>query len=388
MIRTPFFLSVAAGLALAGLVGAGAADQAPAPRPQISPRPQVPKRPQVPARPQPKDAAAPKYALQVTGAKHVAGTWRVEVYTKDFPATEWMFFFPVAPELDRQKAVKTTAQPEGVLTKEVGRGQRPMLALSVKGKDGQTPQTVALAVRYEATLLARRLVPLRTGEPAPAVPPPDARENFSTLASTPSLDFRSETFQSWIDNNRLRREKAEDEVDFARRAFTAMVAVYKYKEGVAFMPVSKACDLAELDCDTLSAVFVSAMRANGVRARVVFGWPARTIKPDAKGIVAGHAQAEFLAPGVGWVPVDLANALGAKANRKDPTNYFGEDNGNLLVAQVDPDYVVRNPGGFQPVNSMHPGPSTWSRGPKKPDTHYRPKIWEAEVKTVPIPRGG
>jgi transglutaminase-like putative cysteine protease len=262
------------------------------------------------------------------------------------------------------------------------------LSLRVQAKDGKTPQSVSVAVRYEATLLARRLVAVRPGDRPPLVPPMGARENALALAATPTLDFRSETFRAWLDNNKLRRGKAEGEIEFARRVFTAMLDVYRYKNGVPIQPVSKVCDLAELDCDTLSLVFAAAMRSNDVPCRVVFGWPARTIKPDAKGMISGHSQAEFFAAGVGWVPVDLAEGLVARRNKKDPMKYFGEDGGNLLVAQVDPDYVVRNPGGRQFIDSMHPGPSVWTRGAKKPDVHFKPRIWEVEVKTVPIPRAG
>lgn len=155
---------------------------------------------------------------------------------------------------------------------------------------------------------------------------------------------------------------------------------YTYKDGVPIQPVSASCELAVLDCDTLSTVFAAALRANNVPARVCFAWPARTIKPDAKGMISGHAQAEFFLARAGWVPADLAYGLTAKASRKDVMRYFGEDNGNLLVAQVDPDYVVRNPAGTQRIDSMHPGPNCWSCGTKRPDVRYRSQIWEVETK--------
>ena len=333
-------------------------------------------RPKIPPRPGVSPAVAAKYALEVTGSRHVVGEWRTKVYTSKFPADEWMLFFPAAQILSRQTGVKTTMTPPGQMLKEISRSQRPYLALRVGPTDGSTPQEIDVAVRYEATLLARRLVDIRPGVAPPMVPPLNMQEKFGYLASTATLDFRAEPFQAWLDDSKLRRQTGEDDVQLGRRVFETMTQLFAYRDGVAIRPASKLYDLAELDCDTFSTVFVSALRANQAPARVLFAWPARTIRPDAKGMISGHALAEFFAAGTGWVPVDLANAAAARAKGKAFAHYFGDDDGTHLVAQIDPDYIVPTPPGPTRIDSMHPGPSVWTRAAQKADVRFRPQIWE------------
>jgi transglutaminase-like putative cysteine protease len=331
-------------------------------------------------------ATAPKYAMEITGAKHVVGVWRTRVYTTDFPATEWMISFPVATNLPRQSGAKTTMTPEGKELKDLTLASRPYLFLHVGPVDGVTPQSLSLEVRYEATLYARRLVSVSAGAATKPAAPLDPREKQINLLGPATLDFRADAFQAWLDKHQLRRQESEDEVDFARRVYTTMLDTYRYKDGVPIRPASTICGLAELDCDTLSVLFVSAMRANQIPARILFLWPAKTLKPDAKGVISGHAQAEFFAEGVGWVPVDIANVMDARALGKKPLRPFGEDDGFYLVAQVNPDYMIDTPVGRVRVNSMHPGPDVTTRAPKKADVHFQPQIWEVTVSDAPAPR--
>lgn len=331
-------------------------------------------------------ATAPKYTMEITGARHVVGVWRTRAYTTDFPATEWMISFPVATNLPRQSDVKTTMTPEGKELKDMTLANRPYLFHRVAPVEGVTPQSLSLAVRYEATLYARKLVSVRDGTAVKPVPPLDAREKAIHLLGPATLDFRTEGFQTWLDKHKLRRQESEDDVEFARRVYTTMLETYRFKDGVPIKPASAVCDLAELDCDTLSVVFVSAMRANKIPARVLFAWPAKTIKPDARGMISGHAQAEFFAAGVGWVPVDIGHVLESQAMGKKPLRLFGEDDGFYLVAQVNTDYMIETPAGRFRVNSMHPGPDVVTRAPKKADVRFQPQIWEVTVKDAPIPR--
>ena len=59
------------------------------------------------------------------------------------------------------------------------------------------------------------------------------------------------------------------------------------------------------DCSAFNAGFVFALRAFGIPARVSLGFKYGTAVRDACGaVVAPHAQAEFFAEGIGWVPCD------------------------------------------------------------------------------------
>lgn len=366
-MRAKYLLLTSALISIVGLVGGQERERGQIPSPGIG------------------ATTAPKYAMEVTGAKHVVGVWQIRVYTTNFPAAEWMISFPVASDLPRQTGAKTALTPNGELLKESSPAQRPFLSLRVRPVDGITEQSLSLAVRYEATLLARKMVSVRGDSTGSPPSPLGTREKGIYSASTPTLDFRSEPFQAWLENHNLRRGESEDEVDFGRRVFSTMLQTFHYKDGVPINAASKVCNLAELDCDTLSVVFVSAMRANQVSARVLFAWPAKTIRAGPKGIISGHAQAEFFASGVGWVPVDVARALTARSAGRDPARHFGEDDGTHLVAQVDPDYILKSPVGPMRVNSMHPGPDVWTRGaPKKADVRFLPQGWEVKVQELPL----
>ena len=68
------------------------------------------------------------------------------------------------------------------------------------------------------------------------------------------------------------------------------------------------------ECGDLSALFVASCRAAGIPARPVSGF--------AVGTNAWHVWAEFQIPGIGWIPVDPAYALGRRAHSTTPL-YFG-----------------------------------------------------------------
>jgi hypothetical protein len=78
---------------------------------------------------------------------------------------------------------------------------------------------------------------------------------------------------------------------------------------------------------------------------------------------------------VGWVPVDLAYAVVCP---RDAMRYFGEDSGNLLVAQVDPDVILPHSHGSTAwAYTIHPGPSCWFQGPgTSPDHKIAPLSWQ------------
>ncbi|HTU23910.1 MAG TPA: hypothetical protein VMF30_00845, partial [Pirellulales bacterium] len=62
-----------------------------------------------------------------------------------------------------------------------------------------------------------------------------------------------------------------------------------------------------------------------------------------------HVKAEFHAPGVGWVPVDLSSAVESDKS-PEGLKYFGHDAGDFLATHLD--YDVELDTGFSGVKSV------------------------------------
>jgi hypothetical protein len=196
------------------------------------------------------------------------------------------------------------------------------------------------------------------------------------LQATPIFDYKTRDFSDWLKRNALNRKREENEIDFARRVYSQIMKQYKYERG----PLGAASQTAQKetgDCDMLSVLFVAALRANDVSARVLFGRPAKSKTPDEDGKMAGHARAEFFANGVGWVPVDPA--YGLSDTKTKGMRHFGHDDGTFLVMHVDPEFVVTTLGGQ--VRYVHSFTSVWfstvGKGPS--DTRNHPVEWRVNT---------
>jgi hypothetical protein len=320
-------------------------------------------------------ASAPQYVIESTVARRVTAVFRGEFHASGFTPEEWTVITALAPELPSQAGVKTTLDPEGKPTPEADGEHRQLLVGRAKVEHPVPDGTLTVSITYEATLLARHLAPVKPGQKVKSVPPLEEEERERYLAPTYTLDFQATAFQEWLDRNQLRRQSKEGDVEFGRRVFKLMLSQFTY-ERTKGEKVSELCQMDKADCDTLSSVFAAALRANGIPARVLFGYLAESKKPDAEGRIAGHAIAEFFADGVGWVPADVAFALGAK--KKDPMSYFGDNKGNLLVQHVDSDIMVA--GDKQPSRIYGLAfPGGRARGKTKGKIEFKPLGWDVEV---------
>jgi hypothetical protein len=184
---------------------------------------------------------------------------------------------------------------------------------------------------------------LKPGEKSPRIPPLAADTRQLLLAPSETLDFKSKEFQKWLDAHTLRRTPREGDLEFAQRVFIEARKTFTYQWPVPHDgKASSTCRARRGDCGCLSAVFVSALRANGIPARALVGrWAASLVpprKPGAEPDYQTHVKAEFFAEGIGWVPVDQTQAL----DDKSPTGlrFFGHDPGDFLVQHVDFDVLV------------------------------------------------
>jgi len=153
----------------------------------------------------------------------------------------------------------------------------------------------------------------------------------------PVSSFASPSFQDWLDGHELRRQPKEGEIDFARRVFLAITSAIQYVEGSELDRLaSHVCKAGKSDCGGLSIVFSSALRANGIPARVWSGRWARNSGPGRNAADEPYVKAAFFATGVGWVPVDLGSALLLDKSPKG-LEFFGTDNADFLIMHLDTD---------------------------------------------------
>ncbi len=288
--------------------------------------------------------AAPEagYKLEMVETRRIEAVLTYVIRAPKLTAKEWILVAGRAPALPGQSNVSTTLTPAGSPTEEL-RLHRPILEAFVPVRDSELQKGIAVRATYQALLRSRRLVSARPHEEGGRPPELTRAERLAALGPSDTFDFKNGKFQKWLDDSRLRRKKGEHDIDFARRVFLHVKGTYTYKfptghDGKA----SSTCVARHGDCGSLSAVFVSALRANGIPARALVGRWAQSKKPGDKvgdlPYYQAHTKAEFFAEGVGWVPVDQSQALDDKA--VGGLAFFGNDRGDFLVQNVDFDVVV------------------------------------------------
>ncbi|MHC4480873.1 MAG: transglutaminase-like domain-containing protein [Planctomycetota bacterium] len=105
-------------------------------------------------------------------------------------------------------------------------------------------------------------------------------------------------------------EKARAMYDYLTRTFSYDKSVPGYGKGDAI----RACDVRKGNCSDVHSLFIGMCRASGLPARFHMGFP---VPPDRRsGKIPGyHCWADFYLENVGWVPVDISEAI------KDPTRH-------------------------------------------------------------------
>lgn len=159
------------------------------------------------------------------------------------------------------------------------------------------------------------LVPL---EPTPLS---DA-DRRACLASAKHLEHDEAAFTAFLDEAGLRAGEGEGPVALALRVMRVVAERLTYTDEVpkrlnGWSHPAVGVEAGETDCGGHVAIFVSAMRANGVPARGLCGHRLGTVHEEAAlsaapapGPFKAHVVAEFYADGVGWVPVECTAKRG------------------------------------------------------------------------------
>ena len=305
--------------------------------------------------------ASPQFHVVATPQQTVTGTLTYTLTGPVLKATEWLAFMPEAPTYNGQTNPSTslsiTNLPGATVSEVIDQSaqHRPALRARVKIANPIVPSSVTVQVVYKATLLKRDLV---AGAPSTPVPALSATDRQNYLSQSYTIDYQSAAFQQWLTSNSLIKQNQETELDFGRRALQFLAVHYTYQ----YIPtqdhrVSSLCSTNTTDCGGASDLFVAIMRASGIPSRLLVGRWAISSTSSAD-VHQWHVKSEFFATGIGWVPIEASNALGAS----NIDVYFGHDDGMLLVFHLDGD-LLYDPLYWPVYNSqLMQNPGCWATG--------------------------
>jgi transglutaminase-like putative cysteine protease len=107
-----------------------------------------------------------------------------------------------------------------------------------------------------------------------------------------------------------------------------------------------ACDTKRGNCTDFHSPFIGMLRADGIPARFDIGFPLPENK-DRGDIPGYHCWAEFYAPKVGWIPIDISEAWQAK-EKED--YFFGSVDANRVQFSTGRDITLSPKQDGPPLN--------------------------------------
>lgn len=326
----------------------------------------------------------PTHRIEAADHQSVSASIGYELRSTDFAVSRWMVYMAEPPELPSQSKVKAATEPASKVIAE-----KSPLARKVRFFDMSVPAPASgarFAVRQDiqAVLRSRKLVPLAADEKPPAVPALTATERKYYLAASRHADYDRGDFKEWLDDKKLHRAKGESPFAFAERVLSRIRSDYEYRfDPTEVKRASFSCLRPATDCGGMSLIFVAAMRASDIPARVLVG---RFALPRKAGAAPRdteydqpHVRAEFFAAGIGWVPVDPAFANRQKD--RPIGEFIGNDPGDLLVLHVDLELKIPVFEKEQNADLLQIEPFLWTLGRGKLDVVLAGTKWD--VKTGP-----
>ena len=278
-------------------------------------------------------------ALEVKLSKTVSALNTYTVSAPNLNAGEWIVLTPQAPDLAGQKILLAATLPSSAAITDLSPLKRPMLRARIPVTNKILASELTFKATVRAKLFARRLI-RNDGTRLTTLPTTLAeRERRLFLRRTANFDYSNAAVRAWLATNRLQRQADEGEVACARRVFLVIAKGFHYEYlGEQDRSAMHVCTAGKSDCGGLSILFVTALRSQGIPARILAGRWARSAKPGdqigALDYYQEHVKAEFYAQGVGWVPADLSSAI-----LHDPSpaklDFFGNDCGDFLTFHLD-----------------------------------------------------
>lgn len=281
------------------------------------------------------------YHLERKPSRSVTIEYGLDISAPSLVAKEWIVVAPKPPELAGQAEIDLTMSPTPRTVVETSSLRREMWVARVSVRTSAQKTSLPVRITGKATLFSRQL---QRGASTVAVAALPGAERTASLKANDKFNFNQREFHDWLAKNDLRPKTGEGEIDFARRVFLTIVKGFTYSYSAEMKrTATHVCAAGQSDCGGLSLLFVSALRAQGIPARLLVGrWAESSKEGDS---VSGvpyhqqHAKAEFFAQGVGWIPADLSSAV-LHDRSPDRLAFFGMDRGDFVTFHLDNDLVV------------------------------------------------
>ena len=328
-------------------------------------------------------AAEPAFVLETAKSKTIKTVYEFEIHLPNLAVEEWILFAAQAPNLPSQTVTKTVLSHDGEPARDHGPRNHAILRARVPATNETLKHTVSARIAVNAALYSRHLAPRKRGQTYPDVTEPSEAELERSTAETELLNFSDEKFQTWLRDEKLHRKRKEQNLDFARRTFLAITQSYEYDYAAKMdRQASHLCEANKTDCGGMCVLFIAALRANDVPARLLCGRWAKSSKPGAElnGVAYNqqHVKAEFFAERIGWVPVDLSSAV-LHDESDEGLQYFGHDCGDFLTIHVDPEFEVDTVHFGRKTFAFMQGFHYWATGKGKLDGEKFTFNWQVEV---------
>lgn len=321
-------------------------------------------------------AAEPKYLVEASETRRVEATLKYDVHCPQMAATHWVLFAPAAGELPSQRKAKSTATPVAKRMFDARVRNRELLVIGVPANNEALKHRVNMSIRYEATLVKRTLREQTASDHFGAPPTLKREERAINLAPNKQTNFDDAAFKAFLDKEKLGRQQGESEIAFARRVYRygQLHGTYEYREDIP----RRATDVVEswrTDCGGWANWFVAVLRSNGIPARALVGRWAKSQDNNDRPGNQGHVKAEFFAEGVGWIPVDLSQAVQHERG-KESYRYFGVDEGDFITLHVDTDVELQ----MREIGNQHwralQTPAYWVMGKGSVDGATTTEVWQ------------
>jgi transglutaminase-like putative cysteine protease len=243
-----------------------------------------------------------------------------------------ILYFPVPPTTESQSDVEATMvttsrgkETPAQLKTDSSQQRRPIFTVLAKGKED-----LEVRARFSFQMWRRALVN-KTDKRGPGVKPLTGKEVALYTAPTPSHHWTDPSFQTWLLQNRLTLKSGETPVRFAHRALLFVAKHFTYTGEIAQGRThGEIARMGKGECNTISAVYTSILRANRIPCRRICG----RLLPGGQ----THNKVEFFAKDIGWIPVEPTGAI--QSNRKDRMDCFGVDKGDFFVCMRDSDLLL------------------------------------------------
>jgi len=306
------------------------------------------------------EAILPQQHLEITGSHHLHLTYDFSIVWPRGGGYTATFYLPIPPETGTQHIEHFSSTLKGQIETDNAVPPHRLLTATLHHSNGDERE---LHWRVEITGLftTRQLV---DGPPTPSLNPIVSPAADEFLASTESINWQNNSFQTWLDSSGLRRTNGETAARYGARVF----AYFKINGRYSYPPetawnAAAACHHLRTDCGGFSLVFAAACRANKIPARLLVGQWFKAHK-EASGAVEltegrqSHVIVEFFDPQIGWIPEDISSTFLKTPGYAD-LNFFGRDPGYFFAWHTDTDFHFSVPQKADEHVQWIQNPSLW-----------------------------